>query len=185
MSLIQASQRSPEQRPVLQLGDPGLRRIAQPVGAVADAWVQRLIDDLLVTLQANNGVGIAAPQVGMPCRLLVVASRPNLRYPTAPQMEPEVMINPRLVAHGDRLERGWEGCLSVPGLRAQIPRYREIEVEYSDRQGQIQRRVWTGFVARIFQHEYDHLEGQVLLDRLETPADLISEAEYFARILEG
>lgn len=183
MSLVHSCQYSPEQRPILQLGSPGLRQIAQPIAAIGDPKIQQLVDDLLFTLRVANGVGIAAPQVGAACRLLVVASRPNLRYPEAPQMDPTALINPRWVAHGDERVKGWEGCLSVPGLRAQVPRYREIEVEYCDRQGRTQRQVWTGFVARIFQHEYDHLEGRMLLDRVDGPADIISESEYFAQIV--
>lgn len=184
MSLVQPAA-SPEHRAILQLGSPQLRQIAQPVQAVGDRAVQQLADDLLATLQAANGVGIASPQVGESLRLLVVASRPNLRYPDAPQMAPEVLINPRLVAHGDALEHGWEGCLSVPGLRVRVPRYQEIEVEYRDRRDRLQRRSWHGFVARIFQHELDHLDGRVLLDRVENDTDIISEAEYFARTVGG
>lgn len=183
MSLAQSA--APEQRSILQLGNPQLRQIAQPVKAIADPAVQQLADDLLATLQAANGVGIASPQVGESQRLLVVASRPNLRYPDAPQMDPEVLINPRLVAHGDELEHGWEGCLSVPGLRVRVPRYQAVEVEYRDRCDRLQRRRWHGFVARIFQHELDHLDGRVLLDRAASNTDIISEAEYFARILGG
>ncbi|MBE9157662.1 peptide deformylase [Nodosilinea sp. LEGE 06152] len=164
---------------VLTLGHPVLRQVAQPVESWADP-LQQLIDCLLQTMQAANGVGIAAPQLGHSLRVLVVASRPNLRYPHAPLMEPVVMINPRLVAASDELELGWEGCLSVPGVRGRVPRHRVIEVEYCDRYGQPQRQVWEGFVARIFQHEADHLEGKVFLDRVQAETDLISEEAYQA-----
>ena len=113
-------------------------------------------------------------------RVLVVASRPNLRYPHAPTMAPTVLINPSLVAASDDLELGWEGCLSVPGVRGRVPRHREIEVAYLDRQGQPQRRVWEGFVARIFQHEADHLEGILFTDRIQSETDLLSEDAYQA-----
>ena len=159
------------ERPILELGNPGLRQIARPVETVENAALQALADELLAIMRAANGVGIAAPQLGESWRLLVVASRPNLRYPQAPKMPPTVMINPRLVSHSDDMVKGWEGCLSVPGLRGKVPRYREIEVEYCDRKGHLQRQVWRDFVARIFQHEYDHLEGKIFLDRVESTAD--------------
>lgn len=177
--------RKGSQRSILQLGNPDLRRVAQPVEDVHAPEIQKLVKDLLAALKASNGVGIAAPQVGEPYCLLVVASRPNLRYPYAPKMAPTVLVNPRVLAHGDEMVKGWEGCLSVPGIRAQVPRYREIEVEYCDRNGQIQRQVWCDFVARIFQHEYDHLEGRVFLDRIDSTADIVTEQEYFARFVAG
>lgn len=170
----------PSQRPVLTLGHPILRQVAQPVERVNDPALQHLIDQLLTTVGLAHGVGIAAPQMGTPLRVLVVASRPNLRYPHAPTMAPTVLINPSLVAASDDLELGWEGCLSVPGVRGRVPRHREIEVAYLDRQGQPQRRVWEGFVARIFQHEADHLEGILFTDRIQSELDLLSEDAYQA-----
>ncbi|MBD0266799.1 MAG: peptide deformylase [Cyanobacteria bacterium Co-bin8] len=173
----------PTERPIIQLGNPTLRQLAQPVESIVDTQVQQLIDDLLLTVQASNGVGIAAPQVAQSLRLLIVASRPNPRYPQAPVMEPTALINPRLIAHSGETVKGWEGCLSIPGVRGLVPRYWEIEVEYLDRCGAVQRVVWTDFVARIFQHEYDHLEGKVFLDRVESTADLMTEQEYKVRVL--
>lgn len=165
---------------VLTLGHPVLRQVAQPVTSVRDAQVQRLIERLLTTVGSANGVGIAAPQLGRSIQVLVVASRPNLRYPSAPTMAPTVLINPRMVAASDELDLGWEGCLSVPGVRGRVPRHRTVEVEYLDRQGQPQRQVWHGFVARIFQHEADHLAGRVFLDRVQSETDLLSEEAYQA-----
>lgn len=166
--------------PVLTLGHPLLRQIAQPVVSVADGPVQQLIDQLLTTVRTANGVGIAAPQLGHSLRIVVIASRPNLRYPHAPLMEPTVLINPRLVSASDELELGWEGCLSVPGVRGRVPRHRTVEVNYCDRHGNPHQSVWEGFVARIFQHEADHLEGKVFLDRVQSETDLLSEAAYQA-----
>jgi peptide deformylase len=170
---------------ILQLGNPKLRETAQAIppesfanGSVDDPSLQALIDQLLVTMHESNGVGIAAPQVGQPICLLIVASRPNPRYPNAPEMEPLPMLNPRLLSHSDETVKGWEGCLSVPGIRGFVPRYREIEVEYGDRHGNLHRRVFTDFVARIVQHEADHLNGLVFVDRVETTRDLITEQEY-------
>ncbi|MEB3281439.1 MAG: peptide deformylase [Lyngbya sp.] len=165
---------------VAQLGNPVLRRQAQPITDISDRRLQTLIDNLIATALETNGVGIAAPQVSQSDRLFIVASRPNRRYPKAPQMAPTAMINPKIINHSRQQEKGWEGCLSVPGIRGFVPRYQTVEVEYSDRNGQLQRQQLTDFVARIFQHEYDHLEGIVFLDRVESDQDLVTEAEYQA-----
>ena len=167
--------------PILTLGDPRLRLVAAPVTAIDDR-LQTLIKNLIWTAEKTNGVGIAAPQVGVAQRLFIVASRPNLRYPHAPHMEPTAMINPRLIAHSDTVVAGWEGCLSVPDQRGEVDRYTEIEVEYGDRHGHLHRRVFTDFVARIFQHELDHLEGTVFVDRVPDPATLLTDQEYFAQL---
>ena len=165
-------------RSVIELGDERLRSRACSIQSVEDPQLQQLIDDLLATAAAKNGVGIAAPQVAAGLQLFIVASRPNLRYPHAPEMEPTAMINPRMLSHGDELVKGWEGCLSVPGQRGLVPRYREIEVTYLDRHGREHQQVLQDFVARIFQHEYDHLQGIVFLDRIKNPDEILTEAEY-------
>ncbi|MGF1520852.1 MAG: peptide deformylase [Leptolyngbyaceae cyanobacterium] len=167
--------------PVLTLSDPRLRHVAQPVWQIDDRC-QMLIDNLIWTAEKTNGVGISAPQVGVPLRLFIVASRPNLRYPYAPMMSPTAMINPRIVSHADAQVMGWEGCLSVPDQRAQVQRYQEIEVEYCDRTGALQTCVLTDFVARIFQHELDHLDGTVFVDRVPDHRQIVSEAEYLAQL---
>lgn len=171
--------------PVLTYDQPALRQVAQPVDDIADPDLQALIDQLLATVQAANGVGIAAPQLGHPLRVIIVASRPNLRYPQAPTMAPTVLINPRLITIGNEQELGWEGCLSVPGVRGRVLRHRVVEVTYCDRNGQPQQRVWQGFVARILQHEIDHLDGKVFLDRVRADTDLISEDAYQAMVIDG
>jgi peptide deformylase len=163
---------------VYQLGNPALREIAKPISDVRDRQVQHLIDEMLITLNESKGVGLAAPQVGRSLQLIIIASHPNERYPHAPQMQPIAMINPKIISHSDETEKGWEGCLSVPMIRGLVPRYRQIEIEYSDRFGEPQHLTLTDFVARIFQHEYDHLEGKVFLDRVETSLDLVTELEY-------
>jgi peptide deformylase len=152
--------------------------VAQPVADVEHPQMQQMIEQMLTVVQAANGVGIAAPQLGCGLRVVVVASRPNLRYPQAPLMEPRVLINPRLTPLGDDLEAGWEGCLSVPGVRGRVDRHSAIAVDYLDRRGRPQQQVWEGFVARIVQHEVDHLEGKVFLDRVAAEADLLSEDAY-------
>ena len=163
---------------VYQLGNPALREIAQPIADVCDRKIQHLIDEMLVTLKESNGVGLAAPQIGRSIQLIIIASHPNERYPHAPQMEPTAMINPKIISCSGQTEKGWEGCLSVPMIRGLVPRDRKIEVEYTDRQGDRKVTKLTDFVARIFQHEYDHLEGKVFLDRVENTLDLATEAEY-------
>lgn len=170
---------------IAQLGDPVLRQPAAPIEEVNARWVQTLIDNLLKTLYQSKGVGIAAPQVASSHQLLVIASYPNARYPHAPTMEPLALINPRLVSHSDNRVKDWEGCLSVPGIRGLVPRYTEVEVEYCDRHGSLQRQVFTDFVARIFQHEFDHLNGQVFLDHVEHAHDMMTEQEYLKRIVNA
>lgn len=163
---------------IIQLGHPVLRSQAQTVNNIHSPQIQSLIDNLLTTVIAANGVGIAAPQVASSDRLFIVASRPNPRYPNAPEMQPTPMINPQILAHSDELVTGWEGCLSIPGIRGLVPRYQTIEVEYSDRTGKLHKQKLTDFVARIFQHELDHLDGIVFVDRLRSTQDLITELEY-------
>jgi peptide deformylase len=162
---------------VSQVGNPILRQMAHPIDRF-DQPVQTLIDNLMATLLDANGVGIAAPQVAASYRVIIIASRPNPRYPNAPDMEPTVMINPRLVSASDERVKDWEGCLSVPGIRGLVPRHQAIAIEYCDRQGKLQQQHLTDFVARIFQHELDHLNGLVFLDRLETTQDIVTEQEY-------
>ncbi len=168
---------------ILELGDPELRLPSQPVADVMSDCVQRLIDRLLVAVKESNGVGIAAPQMGERVRLFIVASRPNPRYPDAPKMEPTPMINPRIVSHSNETAKGWEGCLSVPGLRGLVSRYTAIDVEYIGRDGILHRQTLTDFVARIFQHELDHLDGKVFLDRVKSTHDLMTEQEFHKRIV--
>jgi peptide deformylase len=163
---------------ISQLGNPVLRRRSQVVENIQDDRIQELIDNLISTVQQANGVGIAAPQVAMGDRLFVVASRPNLRYPQAPKMDPTAMINPRIIANSTETVKDWEGCLSIPGIRGLVPRSRSIEIEYTSRDGQLHRQELTDFVARIFQHEHDHLDGIVFLDRVESTQELMTEDEY-------
>jgi peptide deformylase len=173
----------PEFIPIIQLGDPVLRQKAAWVENTQDKYIQKLIDDLTVTVAQANGVGIAAPQVAASYRLFIVASRPNLRYPNAPVMEPTAMINPRIVDHSTEIVKGWEGCLSVPGIRGLVPRYKHLTIAYTDRNGKLKKQELTDFVARIFQHEYDHLDGVVFVDRVENSLDMITEDEYQKRVI--
>lgn len=168
---------------IIQLGHPLLRSKAQVVDNIQNQSIQDLIDNLIATVGQASGVGIAAPQVAASHRLFIVASRPNLRYPNAPTMEPTAMINPKILAHSNEVKKGWEGCLSIPGIRGSVPRYQAIEVEYTDRNDKLQKQELTDFVARIFLHEYDHLDGVVFLDRLESTQDIITEQEYQKQVV--
>jgi peptide deformylase len=165
-------------RQIAQLGHPILRTPAEPVDLPASEAIRGLIADMLSTLEDANGVGIAAPQVYEPAAIFIVASRPNPRYPDAPLMEPEVVINPEIINRSGELVKDWEGCLSIPGLRGLVPRHRRIRARYQTIAGQAVEREFVDFVARIFQHEDDHLRGIVFLDRLENTRDVATEKEY-------
>lgn len=165
-------------RQIAQLGQPVLRQETGLVGDPADPVLQTLIDDMLATMAEAGGVGIAAPQVYEPLRLFIVASRPNPRYPHAPAMEPTAMLNPEILWQSDETEQGWEGCLSVPGIRGLVPRSLRVGVRYLSRTGEMREEELSGFIARVFQHEYDHICGMIFLDRVANNRELISEREY-------
>jgi peptide deformylase len=171
---------------VLPWTDPILqRRSAEiPLQHPLDSDLATLIDRLIATAKTSHGVGIAAPQIGQGLRLIIVASRPTLRYPQAPTMAPTAMINPTIIARSTEQIGGWEGCLSVPGQRGWIDRHHWIELTYHDRQGQPQQQQFDGFVARIIQHEIDHLDGIAFPDRAQ-PSQIISEADYEQLILNS
>jgi peptide deformylase len=163
---------------IAQVGEPILRQIAQPVKDIYQPEIQALIDTLMTTADKANGVGIAAPQIGKSCRIFIVASRPNPRYPHAPWMQPTAMINHKIISHSEEIVKDWEGCLSVCGKRGLVPRYQAITVEYLTRDGKLETREFTDFVARIIQHESDHLDGILFIDRLKNSQDIYSEEEY-------
>lgn len=164
-------------RQIAQLGQPVLREQGRLIEKAGDAAIQTLIDDMLVTVADANGVGIAAPQVYEQLALFVVAARPNPRYPNSPEMEPVAMLNPQLLWASEETELGWEGCLSIPGIRGLVPRHRRIGIRYLTRSGDLREEEWEGFLARIFQHEFDHIKGIVFLDRTDS-RNLITEKEY-------
>lgn len=165
-------------RDVAQLGAKVLRQAANLVADIGSIDTRQLIEDMLSTLVSTQGVGLAAPQIGVSKQVIVVASRPTSRYPKAPFMEPTIMINPRFINRFDTQEKDWEGCLSIPGIRALVPRYKHISVQYTNEQGVCVELELNGFIARVFQHEYDHLIGKVFLDRVESNLDVFSEVEY-------
>lgn len=145
-------------REIRILGDPVLRAPAEPVAEVDDE-VRRLIDDMLETMYEADGVGLAAPQVGVGRRIIVV----DVREPDVP---PFGLINPGIVERSEELERGEEGCLSIPGLREIVERPARVVVEGIDRDGTPRRIEAEGLLARCLQHEVDHLDGILFLDRV-------------------
>lgn len=163
---------------LIELGNPILREKAKEVSDPADDQIQKLIDDMLVTVVEANGVGLSAPQVDSSLRVFVMASYPNPRYPDAPEIDPYEVINPEIISKSEEMEEDWEGCLSIPGIRGRVSRHKEIEVKYSDRYGRGKTEILNDFLARIFQHEFDHLEGIIFLDRLESSMDIITDKEY-------
>jgi len=167
-----------EVRAIAQLGAEVLRLRAQEVQDINAPEMQEMINDLFVSLASTNGVGLAAPQISASWRMMIIASRPSERYPYAPEMEPTLMINPSFESLSDVREKDWEGCLSIPSIRAKVPRYTKIKVSYINALGGVVAQDLEGFVARVFQHEYDHLDGLVYLDRVESNKDIISESEF-------
>lgn len=168
--------------PIVQLGADVLRRRAQPVDDFTSPEFHSLIETLCDAMLEAGGVGIAAPQLGASWQILIIASRPTARYPHAPDMSPILMVNPSFEIVDSAVHKDWEGCLSVPGIRALVPRYQAIDVEYRNRLGERCHLPLQGFPARVFQHEFDHLLGLVYLDRVENNRDIISETEFFKRI---
>ncbi len=171
------SKRRPRLLPITQLGQPVLRRVSKPVRTPLSVAQDHLIDDMIVTMKKAHGVGIAAPQVGVGLRMFIVAPELSERYPNSPTLAPIAMINPRLVKRSKKKVTDWEGCLSIPGLRARVPRHQSIEIEFTVRDGRRMRGKLNGFVARIFQHEFDHIQGHVYLDRVVDTRTFMTESE--------
>ncbi|HEY6897216.1 MAG TPA: peptide deformylase [Rhodocyclaceae bacterium] len=144
---------------VLRMGDPRLLRIAKPVTDFGGKELQKLIADMMETMAYENGVGLAAPQIGVDLRLVIFGFEHSERYPDAPEVPFTVLINPVLTPLSDEMEEGWEGCLSVPGLRGWVPRYRRLRYSGFDPAGKPIERDVADFHARVVQHECDHLDG--------------------------
>ena len=145
-------------RPVLKMGHPVLRQVAAPVERF-DAALNELLVDMDDTMRAMSGAGIAAPQIGVGLRVVIFELRENPRYPHVSPVPYTVLVNPVLTPLGDEQDEGWEGCLSVPGMRGLVPRYHRLRYQGLDRDGQPIDRTVEGFHARVVQHEVDHLDG--------------------------
>ena len=148
---------------ILRMGDPRLLELAKPVDPqfISSRQIQTLIDDLLETMYAVNGAGLAAPQIGVNQQVVVFGFDQNPRYPDAEQVPETILINPIITPLSDISAEDWEGCLSVPGLRAKVPRYTQIRYQGFDRHGHAIDRTVEDFHARVVQHECDHLIGKL------------------------
>ena len=146
-------------RGVLRMGDPRLLQPSAPVTAFGTPELAALLADLRDTMAAENGAGLAAPQIGVPLQVVIFGVERNPRYPDAEPVPYTELVNPVLTALGDEMEEGWEGCLSVPGLRGVVPRYTRLRYEGFDPHGRRIEREASGFHARVVQHECDHLQG--------------------------
>jgi peptide deformylase len=141
------------------MGDARLLRVAEPVSAFDTPELHRLIDDMFETMHAAGGAGLAAPQIGVNLRLVIFGFDKVARYPEAPAVPPTVLINPVITPLDGAMEEGWEGCLSVPGLRGVVPRHARLRYTGYDAKGVPIDRTVDGFHARVVQHECDHLDG--------------------------
>ncbi len=148
-------------REILKMGDPRLLRVAPEVKEFDTPELHALVADMFDTMHAANGAGLAAPQIGVDLALVIFGFARNERYPDAPPVPETVLLNPRIVPLDDVLEEGWEGCLSVPGLRGVVPRHARIRYSGFDPQGRPIEREAEGFHARVVQHECDHLIGKL------------------------
>ncbi|MGN6827550.1 peptide deformylase [Paucibacter sp. M5-1] len=146
-------------RELLKMGDPRLLRVAKPVTEFGTPALRELVADMLDTMKAANGAGLAAPQIGVDLQLVIFGFERNERYPDAPPVPLTVLINPLITPLSDAMEEGWEGCLSVPGLRGVVPRHSQLRYSGFDLEGLPIEREATGFHARVVQHECDHLLG--------------------------
>ena len=170
---------------VARLGHPVLRTPAEPIKNVQAPEIQRLVDDMVETMREYAGIGLAATQVHRALQLCVIEGAEGLRTERGEEWprQPLVLINPRISPLTQRMEEDWEGCLSLPDLRGKVPRFTEIEVQALDRQGKSRQFKATDFFARVIQHETDHLNGTVFIDRMksfETLSFLGEFARYWA-----
>jgi peptide deformylase len=154
-------------REILKMGDPRLLRVAEPVQQFDTPELHALIADMFDTMHDANGAGLAAPQIGVNLRVVIYGFRQNTRYPEAPAVPETVLINPVLRPLAADREEGWEGCLSVPGMRGVVPRFRALHYEGFDQYGNSISRDADGFHARVVQHECDHLDGILYPMRIE------------------
>lgn len=146
-------------RPILRMGDPRLLKVSAPVTEFGTPELDELLRDMFETMHDADGAGLAAPQIGVPLRVVIFGFASNQRYPDAPPVPETVLINPTIEPLTEVMEDGWEGCLSVPGLRGVVPRILRVRYSGFDAQGKAFTREAEGFHARVVQHECDHLDG--------------------------
>jgi peptide deformylase len=153
-------------REVLRMGHPVLRERAKPVESYGTPQLRELLQDMKDTMAAQNGAGLAAPQIGVSQRVVIFGVAGNPRYPDAEEVPFTVLVNPKIVLLSKDVENGWEGCLSVPGMRGLVPRYTKLRYTGFDVEGHPIDRVAEGFHARVVQHECDHLDGILYPQRM-------------------
>jgi peptide deformylase len=165
---------------VARLGHPVLRQVAENISLreLQSQAMQQLIDNMVETMKEYDGVGLAADQVHVSKQVAVLEVADNPRYPSKPQVPLTVLVNPRITPLSEELEEDWEGCLSIPDLRGQVPRYKHIRVEAWDRHGAEVAFTADDFHARVIQHEFDHLNGHVYLDRMRDMKSLAFLQEF-------
>jgi peptide deformylase len=146
-------------REVLRMGDARLLRISEEITTFDTPQLHALLEDMRDTMQAQDGAGLAAPQIGINLRMVIFGVQHNPRYPDAETVPQTVLINPVITPLGKDMEEGWEGCLSIPGMRGLVPRFTAIRYQGSDQFGSLIDRTVSGFHARVVQHECDHLDG--------------------------
>ena len=166
---------------IARLGHPAIRTGGKPISS--QEWstpaFQLFLDNLVETMRDADGVGIAAPQVHLPQQIVAIEVDPrNPRYPGYPEVPLTILLNPQIVSHSSETQEDWEGCLSVPDLRGRVPRWTSLTVKGLDRHGKAFEFTANGFFARVIQHEIDHLNGKVFLDRLPDLSTLTYLREY-------
>lgn len=154
-------------KPVLRMGNPILLQTAKPVTQFNDLELTRLLQDMQDTMRAEEGAGLAAPQIGESVRVVIFGVDSNPRYPDAEAVPKTILINPTITALDEATEDGWEGCLSLPGLRGLVPRYSHIKYSGFDANGKLIEVEASGFHARVVQHECDHLDGILYPQRMK------------------
>lgn len=153
-------------RALLKMGEPGLLEVSEDWDDFDSSRLNSLLQDMWDTMAAENGAGLAAPQIGVNRRVVVFGYQTNPRYPYAPAVPETVLVNPVIEPVGDDIQSDWEGCLSVPGLRGLVPRYINIRYRGLDQSGNVIEREASGFHARVVQHECDHLDGILYPQRI-------------------
>ena len=171
--------------PRIGLGNPLLRRTAKRVSRayLLSSEFKTLERNMIRTMRSTGGVGLAAPQVGIPLQVAVLEIHPTPLRPTLGQKGPLTIVNPRIIEYGTRIVSSWEGCLSFTPLRGRVPRARSVTVEYLTTEGKLVEETVTGLWARIFQHEIDHLNGTLYMDRVTDTKSYMELGEYRARII--
>jgi peptide deformylase len=164
---------------VVKMGNPLLRKVSAPVGEeLKTAPFQQTIDDMVATMRFQNGAGIAAPQVGILKRVFTMEMVENPRYPDKNPFPLYIVINPEIEILDETLVDSWEGCLSIPNIRGKLKRYKRVLLKATDRNGKLFQEELDGFAAIVAQHELDHLNGTLLIDRMDSMETLSFQEEY-------